>query len=241
MISHRNLDNIAKYHILNRSSNLYFYGSLPKNGKNQFKFSDFKYDFALRLEGTKDGWKSTDTDDDGNPLIEFDLNDVQGQGDDGSLPPWFIMGDNGEPEWYLEQHRRPMEFRKYDKDGPWKEFRDGDNTIDEDGRQAKYFNGMAYPVPVKGSFIRAYHVKAKAERYLDYLYIANGGLSFKVSEESSSFADAMSRIPPFHIDEATRNKLADLNDVQILKDYSTFIHQSEDPEKVKDCSALNPV
>ena len=51
----------------------------------------------------------------------------------------------------------------------------------------------------------------------------------------------MSRIPPFYVDEATKNKLADLNDVQILKDYSTFIHQSEDGDAVKDCSALNPL
>lgn len=32
VISHKNMDNIAKYHIMNASSNLYFGGSLPKNG-----------------------------------------------------------------------------------------------------------------------------------------------------------------------------------------------------------------
>lgn len=31
VLSHKNPDNIAKYHILNKSSNLYFQGSLPKN------------------------------------------------------------------------------------------------------------------------------------------------------------------------------------------------------------------
>ena len=43
VLSHKNLDNIAKYHILNRSSNLYYDGSLPKNGENMYKFSDFKF------------------------------------------------------------------------------------------------------------------------------------------------------------------------------------------------------
>ena len=33
-ITHKNMDNIAKYHILNRSSSLYYCGSLPKNGSN---------------------------------------------------------------------------------------------------------------------------------------------------------------------------------------------------------------
>ena len=43
VLSHRNLDNIAKYHILNTSSNLYYNGSLPKDGTERFKFSDFKF------------------------------------------------------------------------------------------------------------------------------------------------------------------------------------------------------
>ena len=100
---------------------------------------------------------------------------------------------------------------------------------------------MEYDIPTKGSFIRAYRMKSMPERYLDYLYIANGGLAFKVSEESHSFADEMSKIPPFYIDEATRNKLADLNDVQTLNDYSTFIHQSEDPQGVVECGSFNPL
>ena len=53
IISHKNIDNIAKYHILNRISNLYFDGSLPKSAsnENQFKFSDFKFDKVVELEG----------------------------------------------------------------------------------------------------------------------------------------------------------------------------------------------
>ena len=43
VFSHKNPDNIAKYHILNKFGNLYFSGSLPKNGQNQFKYSDFKF------------------------------------------------------------------------------------------------------------------------------------------------------------------------------------------------------
>lgn len=60
VISHKNVDNIAKYHILNRSSSLYFNGSLSKNGKNQFKFSDFKYSMTVDLELNEDGvtWQS---------------------------------------------------------------------------------------------------------------------------------------------------------------------------------------
>lgn len=50
VLSHKNLDNIAKYHILNTSSNLYFNGSLPKTGEGQFKYSDFKFSRTLTLE-----------------------------------------------------------------------------------------------------------------------------------------------------------------------------------------------
>jgi hypothetical protein len=58
-ITHKNMDNIAKYHILNRSSNLYYCGSLPKNGSNQLKFSDFKFDLSVELEQTEaGGWQS---------------------------------------------------------------------------------------------------------------------------------------------------------------------------------------
>ena len=49
--------------------------------------------------------------------------------------------------------------------------------------------------------------------YLDYLYIKRGRLSFKVSEESESFTDLMSRLPSFHIDDVLKSKMADLNDV----------------------------
>lgn len=49
ILSHRNIDNLAKYHILNMSSNLYFGGSLPKNGRNQFKYSDFKFSSTVKL------------------------------------------------------------------------------------------------------------------------------------------------------------------------------------------------
>lgn len=79
-------------------------------------------------------------------------------------------------------------------------------------------------MPERRNFIYAHKVKEKAEKYLDYLYIKNGGLAFKVNEESHSFADAMTKIPPFYVDIVTRNKMADLNDVQVLTDYSTFIH-----------------
>lgn len=58
ILSHKNLDNIAKYHILNRSSNLYFQGSLPKNNKNEFKFSDFKFSRSVDLVQTGTTWKS---------------------------------------------------------------------------------------------------------------------------------------------------------------------------------------
>lgn len=102
-------------------------------------------------------------------------------------------------------------------------------------------NGVRYPIPDKGNWKMAHKVKAKAEKYIDYLYVKNGGLSFKISEESESFADAMSKIPPFHIDEVMRNKLEDLNDVKVMKEYSTFIHQSEKPQRVNDCQNFNPM
>ena len=96
-------------------------------------------------------------------------------------------------------------------------------------------------MPTHGSFVRAYRAKGVSERYADYLYIDKGGLAFKVNEESESFADALEKIPPFYVDEVTRNKVKDLNDVQTMVDYSTFIHQSENPQKVKDCSSFNPL
>lgn len=114
IFSHKNLDNIAKYHLLNRTSNLYFGGSLPKswedpykywtpngnydpyvmrndtlkddeyepsptNSGNKFKYSDFKYDTIVDL--IQDGethWKSIQLDELGNPLFEFNLDEVVG-------------------------------------------------------------------------------------------------------------------------------------------------------------------
>lgn len=49
VLSHKNLDNIAKYHILNTSSNLYYNGSLSKDGTERFKYSDFKFKRTLVL------------------------------------------------------------------------------------------------------------------------------------------------------------------------------------------------
>ena len=50
VFSHKNLDNIAKYHILNRQGNLYYDGSLPKNWENQYKYSDFKFETGIRTK-----------------------------------------------------------------------------------------------------------------------------------------------------------------------------------------------
>lgn len=50
ILSHKNLDNIAKYHILNTSSNLYYNGSLSKDGTGRFKFSDFKFKKTSKLK-----------------------------------------------------------------------------------------------------------------------------------------------------------------------------------------------
>ena len=85
-------------------------------------------------------------------------------------------------------------------------------------------NGNNYPIPDPGKFRWAHKVKSKPEKYADYLYIKRGNLSFKVSEESESFTELLEKIPPFHVDVVTRNKLKDLNDVQTLSEYSTFIH-----------------
>lgn len=102
-------------------------------------------------------------------------------------------------------------------------------------------NGVTYPIPTVGRFKWAHLVKSKPEKYLDYLYVNRGRLAFKVSEESESFANAMSMIPPFYVDEATKNKMQDLNDLQILHDFSTFIHQSEQPKLVEECGNFKPL
>lgn len=78
ILSHKNMDNLAKYHILNTSSNLYFNGSLPKNGLNQFKHSDFKFSKTVHLEQTPTGWRSVEKDDDGNPVLEFTNEQISG-------------------------------------------------------------------------------------------------------------------------------------------------------------------
>ncbi len=181
------------------------------------------------------------------PLLSFALGDVQSSSEN-DIPPYFLKGDNNDPEWFLEQdrllkggtHVLPRGEQVYLDDNTSEDnlchvgFREngiGSNEPPEPG----------YPIPTKGGFKWAHKFKSKPEKYLDYLYVNRGRLAFKVSEESTSFAEAMSMIPPFYVDEATKNKLSDLNDVQIIKDYSTFIHQSEEPRLVKDCSNFNPL
>ena len=143
--------------------------------------------------------------------------------------------DGNQYKWYLEQDRfvdsgRKMTFSK-----------DDTRSIPYPPGTARNGNTVAYDIPGWGGFRWAYRVKSIPQKYADYLYISNYGLSFKVSEESESFADAMTRTPPFYIDEVTKNKLRDLNDVQSMSEYSTFVHQSEDPDKVRLCSSFNPL
>lgn len=225
ILSHRNMDNLAKYHILNTSSNLYFNGSLPKNGLNQFKYSDFKADKTVHLEEVDGGWRSVEKDAKGNPVLEFTNEQISGQ-----IPPYSVSIDKGKDTelWYLEQ------------DGIQG---DGEYQIEPGRRGFDHFqeNGPTYPIPTIGNFKWAHLAKEVPLSYLDYLYIKRGRLSFKISEESESFTDLMSRLPSFHIDDVLKNKMADLNDVQILKDYSTFVHQSENPEVVRACGSFNPL
>ena len=257
VLSHRNLDNIAKYHILNTSSNLYYNGSLPKDGTERFKFSDFKFKKTVHLEQTENGWKSLEKDNNDNPVLEFANAQISGE-----LPPYSvtITRDGEEEQWFLEQDKFVPHPNQKAWDNAAKDWSQDESTQ----RELKNIghtlerreqvptkngigfreNGMTYPIPASsptiGNFKWAHLVKSKPEKYLDYLYVNRGTLAFKVSEESESFAEAMSMIPPFYVDEVTKNKLNDLNDVQILKDYSTFIHQSEEPRIVKDCSNFNP-
>ena len=269
MFSHKNLDNIARYHILSRFSNLYFMGSLPKNNQNWFKYSDFKFSKTLRLKQLDDThWESVETKENGQPVLKFSMDDVKSANNDG-FPPYYL-GLDGEPAWFLEQNGlvdsgENIWFKFGDKHyfdplygtqafdpkicGPEQEPlvkfpQENNDTVCKDPVEfhvGRIMNDGYYKVPMAGEFRWAHQVKAKPEKYLDYFYIENGALSFKVSEESWSFADAMTAIPPFYIDEVMRNKLQDLNDIQILKDYATFIHQSEEPDKVKDCSSFNPL
>ena len=272
ILSHKNMDNLAKYHILNTSSNLYFNGSLPKDGTGRFKYSDFKFSKTVHLEQTADGWKSTEKDANGNPLLEFTTNDVKGQEFDDNIgrhvvSPYYIADDGGNPIWFLEQDKlvpSPSQEAWDEAASKWsQDERDQEDlkrighTLDREEQvpikepvdsEVEYQygigfreNGMTYPIPTKGEFKWAHLVKSKPEKYLDYLYIKRGRLSFKISEESESFTDLMSRLPSFHIDDVLKNKMVDLNDVQILKDYSTFIHQSENPEVVRACGSFNPL
>jgi len=287
MFSHKNLDNLAKYHIMNRQSNLYFDGSLPKNSehKNQYKFSDFKYSESVMIYKEGDKWKSIETDSENNPILEFVMDDVGSEGGSTSdnLPPYYVEveKETGTEKWYIEQDRLVPDQVKTkqfnggtyveDTEHSGKEkFVGGDkhkiesicnpdlNPTDMICHVGRIGNTIIYDVPKpgdvnnnpsdqgnetkwEGGFRWAHKVKSEPEKYLDYFYIANGGLAFKVSEESYSFAEAMSRIPPFYIDFVTRNKLQDLNNIQVLKEYSTFIHQSENPDKVKECGNFNPL
>lgn len=128
--------------------------------------------------------------------------------DEGNpCPPYYVELD-GE-KWFLEQDRLV--------ESGWKK---GFININSKGESIP----VSYDIPAPGRFTYAHKIKSIPERYLDYLYVKNGWLSFKVSEESDSFSDLMSNIPPFHVDRVLKNKLEDLNDVQMMKEYSTFIH-----------------
>ena len=163
-----------------------------------------------------------------------------------NVPPYYIVGEDGKPKWFLEQDRlQPTDPYQKLKNGKWKG--EGTNAVvgsnqSGDGKiNAKEIIEVGRYFPTKGHFIFAHEVKEKAEKYLDYLYVRNKGLAFKVNEESNSFAEAMDLLPPYYIDEKLKNKIKDLNDIQILKDHSTFIHQSENPEDVRGCSSFNPL
>ena len=108
VLSHKNVDNIAKYHILSRMGNLYFYGSLPKNPdhRNTVQYSDFKVDKSIRLKkySDSDEWfASAYSDEDGNPYLDFSLKDVYSKNENG-LPPYFVK-DAKDGEWMLQQGR----------------------------------------------------------------------------------------------------------------------------------------
>ena len=310
ILSMKNPDDIAKYHILNRYSNLYYNGSLPKSymlgnygpddteldldpywmnnpedwewgdnnppgyiSNNRFKFSDFKFnqtvhlvEYSRKVDGKQtQAWKSKETDEDGNPILDFTINDVVGsnEGDRIDVPPYFIKDQNGNPKWFLEQDKLAENHKDYQKlyNDVWEKDDDPNIVCEEtpegelickgaeqsdivcydDRTNKKNKLEVGRYKPVKGNFKLAHEVKSKPEKYLDYLYVQNKGLAFKVNEESQSFAEAMDMIPPFYIDEKLKNKLQDLNDIQILQDYSTFIHQSENPEDVKNSSSFNPL
>lgn len=114
VLSHKNVDNIAKYHILSRMGNLFFYGSLPKNSdhQNTVQYSDFKVDKSIRLKkySDSDEWfASAYSDENGNPYLDFSLSDVYSKDRNGNrvedgLPPYFVQDAKG-GEWMLQQGR----------------------------------------------------------------------------------------------------------------------------------------
>ena len=252
VFSHKNIENIAKYHILNKYSNLYFNGSLPKESQNsnKFKYSDFKYESSvhLRHDATNNRWESVEVGSNGQPILTFNDGDVHGQMQDGrKCPPYYITGDNGvDPLWFLEQVEMVSQsdhvIAKDDVGHHGNNVPCVDGCKPSDDCHASFQeNDVTYSVPKEGDFVYAHKVRLFPTKYTDYLYVDRGALSFKISEESESFADAWKIIPPFHIDEVLKNKMNDLNDAQLLKEYSTFIHQSEKPQRVKDCSNFNPL
>lgn len=101
IFSHKNMDNIAKYHILNRSSSIYFDGSLPKNGENQYKYSDFKFSDTVKLVYDGGRWKSAD---DNGATLNFTTNQVKGANGTNAkpLPPYYLAGSDGKPTWFLQ-------------------------------------------------------------------------------------------------------------------------------------------
>lgn len=264
VLSHKNVDNLAKYHILSRYSNLFFYGSLPDN-ENQIQHEEFVTDRTVKLQkylNDENLYASTTHDEDDIPYLDFNVSEVYSKDAGGNhiqpatTPPYFVKDANGR-EWVLQQGRNypdngyeTLEEGIEDNGMPDHVWSDQNPYVEESGersmlpRRRVNPSGAApkYKKPGPGDFTWAHRVTtSRPQSYLDYLYIKNGALSFKVSEESDSFADAISKIPPYYIDEQLRNKLQDLNDLQLLQEYSTFIHQSEEPDKVRECNAFNPL
>lgn len=201
----------------------------------------------MHLEQTQGGWRSVEKDAKGNPVFSFSSEDVKGyefEDNIGShvVPPYYIADEDGNPLWFLEQEKLVRGGDKVLQIGeqvPIKE--QVDSEVKYQYGMGFRENGVTYPIPTLGDFRWAHRVKLQPEKYLDYLYVDRGRLAFKISEESQSFSEAMSTIPPFYVDEATKNKLQDLNDLQILKEYSTFVHQSEQPTTVENCGNFKPL
>lgn len=199
--------------------------------------------------------------------MDFTIEDVGGYvEDDGrKSPPYYISDQKGNPIWFLEQDNlEPSDPKQRINNEVWirddgpvpvvcegsgsscicsdeSELEDGKVVCHDDRTNKKTTLEVTRDFPSPGRFKFAHEVKSKPEKYLDYLYLQNGGLSFKVNEESQSFSDAMSAIPPFSVDEMIKNKIQDLNDVQVMQEHSTFIHQGENPSEVKDSTSFNPL